>query len=312
MNRSKTNLLILGTFVFSLSMISSFAGSPPEKDRAAILAMAGEFEVTFQFEETVPLQEDYQLTKPYHEDANEIVIVIEDSGDRIVLQHILTTGNGQRVVKHWKQIWTWQDTRLTEFQGLQKWKIRQISPEKAMGKWSQQVTQVDDSPRYESLGKWRHEGGHSRWESGPTNRPLPRREHTKRSDYQVLLGVNRHALTPYGWVHGQDNLKQVLKSSGKVSHYIARERGLNFYDRTTDHDFAVPREYWEAPREFWAKVSRYWERTERDRSEFEILKEVEGESLVRVLFEVARSIRDEGVPIPGEDEIAAMIDPYLK
>ncbi|MDF1815543.1 MAG: hypothetical protein P1V20_25320 [Verrucomicrobiales bacterium] len=284
---------------------------PPEKDRKAILAMAGEFQVFFNFEETVPLQKGYELKKPYTEEAHEIVIVIGDTGNQITMQHILTTGNGSRVVKHWKQTWTWEDTRITEFQGNQKWKVRELPAEKVKGTWSQHVTQVDDSPRYESWGRWKHDGGYSRWESKPTNRPLPRREHTKRSDYQILLGVNRHALTPHGWVHGQDNLKKVIREDGGTARYIAREAGLNEYEHIKDHDFSPATDYWTATKDFWSKVSAYWHHLEANQSSFEILKEIDEVSLVKALFEIADEINEKKREVPGEDEIAKIIDPYV-
>lgn len=303
--------LLIATCLWTTSQ-TVFSAEPPEQDRAAILAMAGPYKVYFNFEETVPLIKDYELKKPYSEDANEIVYLVSDSGDRIELQHILTVGNGKRIVKHWRQIWTWQDTRLTEFQGNQKWVNRELSPEEVKGTWSQLVTQVDDSPRYESYGRWEHDGGYSRWQSQPTNRPLPRREHTKRSDYQILLGVNRHALTPMGWVHEQDNLKQVLTGEGKVSHYIARESGLNEYETQKDHDFSAADAYWNATKDFWKQVAAYWEKLESETTEFEIIKEIDEVSVTKALFELADSIHKDGAETPDAETIAKLIAPYVK
>ncbi len=299
-------------FIASFGPAQGNQGTPPEADRRAILSMAGEYHVDFHFTETVPLQPGYQLREEYREDAIEKVFVIEDSGDRIALQHILLTGNGSRVVKHWKQIWTWQDTRITEFQGREKWKVTDRSPETVRGTWSQLVTQVDDSPRYESYGRWRHEGGYSRWQSGPTNRPLPRREHTKRDDYEVLLAINEHALTPYGWVHYQDNLKQVLDEDGSVRHYLAREKGLNFYDLTEDEDFGPALAYWEETRDFWKKVAAFWEGTQQKRSEFGIRKEVDGKSLVKATFDMADEIQAGKRETPSREEVESLITPYLE
>nr|WP_286803404.1 DUF6607 family protein [Acinetobacter sp. UBA2063] len=71
----------------------------------------------------------------------------------------------------------------------------------------QTVWQVDDSPRYAGLGRWTKDNGVTEWTSNETYRPLPRREHTIRNDYDVIIGTNRHALTATGWVHEQDNIK---------------------------------------------------------------------------------------------------------
>jgi len=298
-------------FTFSI-LTPAIGGTPPEEDRKAILAMAGEFEVDFNFAETVALQPDYHLKKEYTESAHEIVIVIEDTGNRIALQHLLLTGNGKGVVKHWTQIWTWEDSRITEFQGREKWNIRQASENEARGQWSQLVTQVDDSPRYESLGTWKHDGGYSRWQSEPTNRPLPRREHTTRKDYEVLLSINEHALTPHGWIHYQDNLKQVINDDRKVSRYLARERGLNHYEVSKEIDFTAAKEYWAATKDFWKLVSTFWDKVGEQHSSFEIRQEVDGKSMDRTLFELAEKIRDGAQPVPSYDEIAATIFRFVK
>ena len=286
-------------------------GKPPQKDREAILAMAGEYDITFTFEETVPLQPEYKLKEPYKAGAQELVVVVKDTPQQIALQHLLVVGGGKRVVKHWRQVWTWQDTRIVEFQGYSKWKVREVDAEDVAGTWSQLVTQTDESPRYESYGKWNHDGGYPRWESAVTARPLPRREYTKRDDYQILLAKNRHALTPAGWVHGQDNLKLIVSEKGEKEGYIARERGLNSYDTTDKADFTAARKYWENTGDYWAVVAEAWADVEAEKEAFEILKEVDGDSLSEEINAWADSVA-EGGEIPAKGEVREVIQTYLK
>ncbi|CAN0592160.1 unnamed protein product, partial [Laminaria digitata] len=133
----------------------------PEADRQAILKMAGEYQVTFQFQETVAVQPGYELREPYQSQATEFIEVLEDRGDFISLQHVLVLQGEDaepRVVKHWRQDWQYEDTDLLAFQGNRTWNHVAIAPEHARGTWSQAVYQVDDSPRYESFGKWSHTG----------------------------------------------------------------------------------------------------------------------------------------------------------
>ncbi|MDF1826143.1 MAG: hypothetical protein P1U68_15965 [Verrucomicrobiales bacterium] len=289
----------------------SYAAAPPEKDREAILAMAGEYEIIFNFEEKVALQPDYKLKEAYQETATEMVLVLKDTPEQIILQHILSVGSGKRIVKHWKQVWTWEDTRLVEFQGREKWEVRDLDPAEVEGAWTQLVTQVDDSPRYESYGKWQHDGGYSRWQSGVTARPLPRREHTKRDDYQILQGVNRHTITPHGWVHEQDNVKQVIDEAGEPVAYIAVEHGVNYYDKTEAEDFTKAREYWEKTNEFWGTVSRFWEEIEAKESGFSIAKEVEGESLMSEMFAIAKTLVEDDESAPSEGDVSSVIEKFL-
>ena len=76
-----------------------------EQDRKAILAMAGDYYVTFDFRETVSLTPGYELKKPKVSGADEIVRLVEDRGDFISLQHILVMKMGGEpiVTKHWRQ-----------------------------------------------------------------------------------------------------------------------------------------------------------------------------------------------------------------
>lgn len=232
---------------------------PPEQDRQAILAMAGEYRVHFDFAENLALAPDYELHKPHRTGGNELVIVLEDSPTRIVLQHLLVSDRGH-VTKHWRQDWEWQQTDFWQFDGHYTWSKRSVTPEQVRGKWVQTVWQVDDSPRYAGIGAWDHRFGISRWTSDETRRPLPRREHTIRDDYDVMLGINRHTITPDGWSHEQNNYKLRLASADKgVSEQVlAHENGNNTYTRISDFDFSPARSYWEKTALYWQAVRDVW------------------------------------------------------
>lgn len=268
-----------------------------EQDRKAILAMAGTFNVKFQFHETVAIQPGYELKKPYTSDATELVTVVEDTGRFISLQHVLVvTGEDgtQRVVKHWRQDWTYEDTELLAFQGHRKWARVTLPDPHVKGTWSQAVWQVDDSPRYESFGKWTHTGERSAWESQETWRPLPRREYTKRSDYQVLVVRNRHTITPAGWVHEQDNRKVVLDESGKPVSVIAHETGLNLYNRTDTADLAKGKAYWDATEAYWRDVRRVWSDVLDKPQQMTVHEKVGPKHLYKQMFRMASQVEKAG------------------
>ena len=65
-----------------------------ERDREAILKMAGCFAVDFHFEETIVLHPKYQLHPTHDEWSFEAVIIEEDADDVIRLQHVLETPRG--------------------------------------------------------------------------------------------------------------------------------------------------------------------------------------------------------------------------
>ncbi|MEM8739077.1 MAG: DUF6607 family protein [Planctomycetota bacterium] len=292
------------------------APEAPEADRRAILAMAGEYQVTFQFRETVPLQPGYVLRDPYRSQATEFVEVIEDRGDYISLQHVLVLHQEDqetpRVVKHWRQDWTYQDTELLEFRGRRTWEHVKLDPQQAQGTWTQAVYQVDDSPRYESYGRWTHTGDRSAWESAETWRPLPRREFSKRSDYQVLIARNRHTITPAGWVHEQDNRKLVLDAQGRPQTVLAHESGLNVYDRTDTVDFTAGREYWTQTAAYWQDVRTLWADHFEEKPRFTLEKKVDGQRLHAALFSLAQEVQTSGYSDDVRQAAASTVQAFLK
>jgi hypothetical protein len=277
-----------------------------EQDRKSLLALVGEYEVRFQFMETAALQENYQITEPYLSKGTEYVFVVEDTGQVIDLQHILVMRTENplkedlknpsheeqpvRVVKHWRQRWTYEDDVIYEYQGNQLWQPKILSEKERKGTWSQAVFEVDDSPRYEGYGMWSHHNNRSSWQAKAW-RPLPRREYTKRNDYDVLEVVNRHTLTPTGWLHEQDNLKLVKRDGQQF--YVAQEVGLNIYERTHEHDFSAGREYWNKTKDFWAQVRQEWNRRMNGTDSFFLRKSVNKKALWMHLFEEAAAVEIE-------------------
>lgn len=280
-----------------------------ECDRRSILAMAGEFRVRFAFDETAALAPGYAPRAAQRSGGTELVEVIADSGERISLQHILVLGKDHVVVKHWRQDWQYQPKQMLSFRGLGRFETQAVAESDARGAWSQTVYEVDDAPRYAGVGRWVHANGENVWESGRVWRPLPRREYTKRSDYQALEVVNRHALTPAGWVHEQDNTKLALKPDGGVQ-ALARERGINSYTRIADYDFSAGREYWRKTSTFWSEVRDEWARYEAAHPAFTTSPEPNGEPRIEKFFELAERA-EKGEAIAAAD-IRTLFDEYLR
>lgn len=282
-----------------------------EQDRAAIRAMAGEYEVTFEFRETVSFQEDYRPREPFRTGGHEVVRVIEDSGDVIRLQHILVVGqeDEKRAVKHWRQDWIYEPDSMLVYIGGNAWKRRDLTEEEADGKWAQIVYQVDDSPRYGALAEWTHEHGISEWEPPAEWRPLPRRDATERDDYHAIDGVNRHTITPFGWVHEQDNVKLVL--GGGDPRALVREIGVNTYRRSDDVAAGVADRYWSATREFWAGVRAEWRGIAAENRAFGLTVRGEPAPLYRKLLGLADEVKEGTTPTERAlEEARSVIDRY--
>ena len=274
--------------------------SQQERDRRAILAMAGSYRVSFDFMEMIGYAPDFAPAKPYRSWGTEHVYVVENTPAKIVLQHILImtiVGKdgepmGPFVTKHWRQDWAYQDAAIHTYSGHGSWAKTSREESARAGTWSQTVWQVDDSPRYAAWGKWQHTPERSWWSSEETWRPLPRREFSVRDDYDVMIGSNTHIVLPTGWVQEEHNVKAVLDAAGKVQARLAREIGIARYERISDLDTTPGDDYWNSTADFWAEVRAYWNREMAQHSRIALSAEVDGRKMFQPLFERAQAIAD--------------------
>jgi hypothetical protein len=234
-----------------------------ERDRQAILAQAGQFRVRFDMRETISFRDGYAPFEAKTSGGHEIVRVVYDEGDRISLQHILVMSDDEgntRVIKHWRQDWVHEPETVLTYAGPNRWTLTPVSAEERRGAWSQTVWQTDDSPRYGGVGRWSDDHGMSQWTSGPTWRPLARRDAIRDTPYDRYLGSNRHALTPAGWVHIQDNVKLgAAEGDAGEPTAIVQEDVVNTYRRFDDFDPQPGDAYWAATGDYWAAVRDAWD-----------------------------------------------------
>ena len=286
-----------------------------ERDRRAILAMAGPYRVSFDFLEIVRFHPTLKPDAPYQSWGTEHVFVAEDRADFIALQHILVMRmagvSEPMVVRHWRQEWRYQADSLLVYEGNNTWARFGTSAMQRKGAWVQSVLQVDDSPRYAASGSWEHANGVSTWISRETWRPLPRREFSVRKDYDVLVGTNRHTITPGGWVQEENNLKYSLGQK----RYLAREYGVARYERIKDHDFAPGESYYKRTEPFWAEVRAAWRELADARGRFTMRAPADQGQLYLPFFEYAQKLAD-GASFNREDARAfvrrTLQDAYLK
>jgi hypothetical protein len=258
-----------------------------QQDRKAILAMAGTYDVGFDFKETVAIAPGYKLMPEKRTGGDEVVTVIADAGRFISLQHILVAGpaDDPTVVKHWRQDWVYEPAKVLRFKGRHTFEMDAVSASQRAGAWSQTVYQVDDSPRYGGVGRWKHDGGVSTWTSDISRRPLPRRDDTTRVDYDVVQAVNRHTITPWGWSHEQDNSK--LKLTGKGPEEIVREVGVNSYRRNDRMNRKPADDYWAKTAGLWSDVRKVWTKLETNGRAFTVADDPQGSELYSPVLDVA-------------------------
>jgi hypothetical protein len=284
--------------------------SPAERDRRAILAMAGTYRVTFDFLEATTFVPPSKPLGPYQSWGTEKIYVDEASERRISLVHILEMRIVQpdgsisepMVTKHWRQDWLYEPQHIDEYRGGNRWERRAVSADEARGAWLQTVYQVDESPRYASIGRWRHTANFSTWLSAETWRPLPRREWSVRDDYDVLIGTNRHTIHATGWWQEENNLKAATQGAGALETYLAREYGVARYERIREADFAAADRYYAATKRFWDEVRDRWQAIFAARGRVELTGPVDKLGLFMPLFEQASAIEEQGEAANARNE----------
>ena len=274
-----------------------------EKDRNAILSMAGNHRVTFDFIETIVHDPISKPDRPYQSWGTEYVLVIEDSAQFISLQHILVMtfvdkdGKASKpmVMKHWRQDWQYAPSQMLVHNLTKGWHRQQLTKESA-DSWSQTVYQVDDSPRYAATGQWKHFKEMSVWESEDTLRPLPRREFSVRSDYDVLWGTNRITILSSGWVQEEDNLKMVITNPRDIENnqsFKAREAGIARYELISNLDISAAEDYWRKTKAYWQDVRVAWTALIEKNDQFWIRKKVSNRPLFSRMFAYAAALEKE-------------------
>ena len=293
-------------FVLSLVFIGNTkAQRKKKKDRNAIKEMCGCFEVTFNFAETFQYSNDslYKPSATKTDKGLEWAQLVVDEKNKISIQHLLQVGNPAKpyIVKHWRQDWLYENNDFYMYNGDNNWLFENKPTADVKKQWTQKVFQVDDSPRYEGSGTWVHVDGKSYWEN-TTSAPLPRREYTKRSDYNVTVRGNRHEITDEGWVHDQDNLK-VIRKAGKQDVIIASEKGYNVYKKVADSRCKGATDWWQKHQEKWATVRKKWDEVYGRETNLSLEMKVDNKALYKHLF---------AEEMTKEKEINTVIESFVK
>ena len=278
---------LLSFSILTIITISFFGQDQiKQMDKKAIKSMCGCFDVGFHFAETFSYSEDtnYMPSKIKHAGALEFAQLVEETEDKVVIQHLLIVGSEESpyIIKHWRQDWIYENNDFYMFNHDNKWTYKNINDNNVKGQWTQKVYQVDDSPRYEGTASWVHVDGKHYWEN-TTDAPLPRREYTKRSDYNVTVRTNRHEILANGWVHDQDN-KKVIREADSEDKLLAEEKGINNYNRVDESKCKAAAEWWQENKDFWKQVRISWDEIYGLNKNLELKDKVEGKRLYDVLF----------------------------
>ena len=266
-----------------------------ERDRRAILAMAGPYRVSFDFLEVVRYDPALKPDAPYQSWGTEYVFVAEDRPDFIALQHILVMRLLEKdqpsepmVVRHWRQEWRYQADALLAYEGANTWARRAVASETS-GVWTQSVLQVDDSPRYAARGRWQHAGGVSTWIS---RRDLAAAAAARVQRAQGLRRAGRHQPPHHhaaGLGAGREQPQARGRESGKHACPGIRRGALRAHPRLR---LRPGETYYERTEPFWAEVRAAWRELEQGRGRFSVRAPVDQGQLFMPFFDYAQRLAD--------------------
>ena len=297
-------ILISKLLVFFVA-INLSAQTKKQKDINAIKSMCGCFEVNFKFAETFSYSKDsiYKSSENYFAGALEWAQLVNDEKNNIVIQHILIAGDEDNpyVIKHWRQDWLYENSDFYYYDHNNKWIYKHKKQNEVKDQWSQKVYQVDDSPRYEGTSSWIHVDGRSFW-SNSTDAPLPRREITKRQDYNVMLRRNHHEIFDWGWQHDQDNDK-IIRESGKEDFVLAQEKGINNYKRVESKRCLAAQNFWKENKDKWSLVRNKWDNIFNYKNDIKLKNKFNEKRLYQYLFSLESSV--------NEEEVSKIIDNFI-
>ncbi|MBL31031.1 MAG: hypothetical protein CMC81_07335 [Flavobacteriaceae bacterium] len=295
---------IICVFVIFFMTFSVWSQSKKKRDINAIKKMCGCFEVNFNFAETFINSQDknYKPSNNYQSGALEWAQLIEETNNKISIQHILITGEIKNpyIIKHWRQDWLYENQDFYFYDHDNKWLYNFKNTKEVNGQWTQKVFQVDDSPRYEGSSTWVHVDYKSFWEN-TTSAPLPRREYSKRSDYNVTMRGNRQEISSDGWIHDQDNAK-VFRETGKKDIVLSYEKGYNKYTRVDDEKCISAKKWWMENKLKWKNVREKWTNIYNNKADLTLKKQKDGMPLFMYLFDDK---------VDSKKEINSVIESFL-
>ena len=241
---------------------------PIERDRRAILAMAGPYRVSFDFLEVVRFDPALKPDAPYQSWGTEYVFVAEDRPDFIALQHILAMRVLQpdgkvsepMVVRHWRQEWRYQAERLLAYEGANTWAPRAVpAADRARRVGAERATRSTTRRATPRAGAG---STATACRPGSATRPGGRCRAASSACARTTTCWSAPTATPSRRPAGCRR-RTTSSSSRADERYLAREYGVARYERIKDYDFSAgARRYFDAHR---AVLGRGARRLARDR-----------------------------------------------
>ncbi len=275
-------VLAHAVFIFAQPAKPAVDATNFKKDKESIKSMIGCYKVNFAFAETFAPDTAYKYHDRKFEWGIEYVTLVEETDTKISLQHLLIV-NDSTIIKHWRQDWLYENRELLSFYKDNEWNKVRLTPEQAKGTWTQKVYQVDDGPRYEGYGTWIHADGRHFWES-TSDAPLPRRETTKRNDYNVMKRHSHVEIYKDGWELNQDNEK-IIRDNNGTDKLLCMEKGSEKFSKG-NYNAQPAIDWWEKNKQYWSDVRKAWNEVYTQYNTIKIEKKINNKILFEQLFKM--------------------------
>ena len=295
--------------LISAVLIAASVNAQVAKDKPSVEKLCGCFDVEFKYAETFSPDPSYKFhDRETISGGTELVFPVEVSDKKIVMQHLLVITDSI-IVKHWREDWTYENNEVFTYTGNKTWKKEKLKPEQVKGTWTQSIWEVSDEPRYQGTAQWQIVDGKNVW-TNTTDAPLPRREYSVRSDYNILKRTNRISITKDGYLHEQDNQK--ILRTGDTDKLLVQEKGINSYKRIDTAKCAPALAYWTANKTYWTKVRTIWASYIAKNNTIEMKTKVDGKVLHEYLYDLAKDFRTGKIKTENIDAvITANIEKFL-
>lgn len=296
-------------FFSGIAIALSVSSIAQVNNRQQIDKLCGCFEVDFKYAETFSPDPNYKFHDREEIGATaELALPLEVSDKKVVIQHLLVV-SPTAIVKHWREEWVYEASEIWKYIGDRTWVKEPIPAEEVKGKWVQTVWEVADEPRYQGFSSFAEFNGQISWQN-TTDAPLPRREYSVRSDYNILRRTNRITFTDTGYLHEQDNRK-IIRKDGKDL-LLAEEKGWNTYKKIEEKECQAAKDYWEKNKAYWSVVRTVWSEILKDRNKVSLREKVEGKMLHEYLIALGKDSIENGYkPEEVKGKIVKKIGDFL-
>jgi len=254
-----------------------------EKDKETIKSLCGCFDVDFKYKETFSASKNYKPKDVYETGALEWVSYEPQPDGSVRMQHILIIDSSM-IIKHWREDWSFENPNIYTYDKNYRWTKTKVDAAKVKGTWTQKVFEVDDRPQYDGVATFSYFDDKTLWQS-TVDAPLPRREYSKRTDYNVLNRGNRLYISPTGYLHEQDN-KKIKRTTGEKDTLIVDEKGVNIYKKIEESKCQAGIDWWQKNKVYWNDVRTVWTDLLPTLPELAIQFTVEDKKLYERLFKL--------------------------